>query len=173
MKKFALCFVFLFPMVAMATDIEVVRPKAKAAWRKDWRISGDFNPATHAESQQKQENCTTAQKTAQIYYQLGCKYLSGRGATRNFQQAAKYFQLSAERGHSSGQVSLGSMYAAGEGVSQDFQQAYFWVSIAAAMDACLVRYRGSLGERLTPQQRKLIDARTKNWLEQFEKNRLD
>lgn len=65
---------------------------------------------------------------AQIY--LAELYLTGDRVPRDYQKAAKWFQLAAKRGNSEAQYKLGTMYVKGQGVSKNIQKAIIWLRLA-------------------------------------------
>jgi TPR repeat protein len=62
---------------------------------------------------------------------LGSLYESGRGATTDFAEAAKWYQLPANQGDAVGQFKLGSMYENARGVKQNDAEALKWYRLAA------------------------------------------
>ena len=48
----------------------------------------------------------------------------GQGVAKNYKEAAKWYQLSAEQGFKDGQTNLGLMYEKGNGVLQDIIRSY-------------------------------------------------
>ena len=61
---------------------------------------------------------------------LGNMYLRGEDASRNYAEAARWFEKGAIAGNSQAQVGLGYMYAIGKGVTQDYKQAAKWFLMA-------------------------------------------
>ena len=49
-----------------------------------------------------------------------------RGVPWDSKEAAKWYRLAAEQGHTKAQIMLGHMYARGEGVPEDYQEAVKW-----------------------------------------------
>lgn len=64
--------------------------------------------------------------------QLGARYDFGRGVQQNYQEAAKWYELSAKAGNAHGQNNLGSFYLEGLGVKKDYAKALEWFQKAAA-----------------------------------------
>ena len=62
---------------------------------------------------------------------LGSMYLAGRGVTRDYAEAEKWFWLAAEQGDALAQFGLGQMYRKGAGVAQDHAEAANWYELAA------------------------------------------
>ena len=50
---------------------------------------------------------------------------------KNYETAAKWFHLAAERGLARSQLNLGNRYALGQGVKQDYVEAAKWIRLAA------------------------------------------
>jgi TPR repeat protein len=69
---------------------------------------------------------------------------------RDYVEAAKWYQMAAEKGQAGAQYQLGYMYYAGKGVSQDNVQAYMWFALAAAQGQ--TDQRGTVAKRMTRSQ---------------------
>ena len=63
---------------------------------------------------------------------LGATYDYGHGVIQDNEEAATWYRLAAEQGHSSAQYYIGFMYESGRGVPQDNTIAYMWFNIAAS-----------------------------------------
>ncbi|MDB4130150.1 sel1 repeat family protein, partial [Amylibacter sp.] len=63
---------------------------------------------------------------------LGVMYKNGKGVLKDYNEAVKWFRLSAEQGNASAQNNLGVMYDTGKGVLQDNVTAHMWYNIASA-----------------------------------------
>ena len=63
--------------------------------------------------------------------ELGDKYCTGDGVTRDYREAQKWYLKAAEQGSAEAQNSLGYMYDAGRGVRQDYNEALRWYRKAA------------------------------------------
>lgn len=50
--------------------------------------------------------------------------------TQNYNEAVKWYRLSAEQGNTTAQLNLALMYAKGQGVTQDDVYAHMWWNIA-------------------------------------------
>ncbi len=59
------------------------------------------------------------------------KYYNGIGVTTDYEEALKWYRLSAERGNKFALYRLGEMYYYGEGVDQDYSEAVKWYLRAA------------------------------------------
>jgi TPR repeat protein len=58
--------------------------------------------------------------------------LEGFGVERDPEQAARWYQLAADKGHVEAQYNLSLLYAAGKGVPRDEEKALGWVRAAAS-----------------------------------------
>ena len=58
-------------------------------------------------------------------------YNGGKGITQDYNEAAKWFRLSAEDGFAEAQTKLGYMYIHSEGVVQDYNEAAKWFAQSA------------------------------------------
>ena len=63
---------------------------------------------------------------------LGFIYFEGRGVTKDYTEAVKWYRMAAEAGIVEAQNNLGFMYSKGHGISKDIIAAYMWFSLAAA-----------------------------------------
>ena len=59
-------------------------------------------------------------------FQLGFSYQKGQGVKKNLVEAAKWYQLGAERGDFHAALTLADMYRKGEGVQQNEEKAIEW-----------------------------------------------
>ncbi len=64
-------------------------------------------------------------------YRLGVIYMKGRGITRDYKKALKWFEKAAGQGHTGAQTRIGDIYAAGRGVKRDYREAARWYRSAA------------------------------------------
>lgn len=64
-------------------------------------------------------------------WQLGCEYMKGSEAERDYERAFYWFCNAAEQGHAEAQFALGALYAAGNGVKQNHELAVAWFRKAA------------------------------------------
>jgi hypothetical protein len=62
---------------------------------------------------------------------LGVLYFLGLEVPQDYQEAVKWYRLSAEQGNAFAQSNLGFMYFMGGGVPQDFKEAFKWSRLAA------------------------------------------
>ena len=64
-------------------------------------------------------------------YNLGVRYVSGRGVPQDDTQAMAWYRKAADQGHAGAQYDVGIMYVDGRGVPQDDAQAAAWWRKAA------------------------------------------
>jgi TPR repeat protein len=64
-------------------------------------------------------------------WELGCEYMKGSEAERDYERAFYWFCNAAEQGHAEAQFALGALYAAGDGVKQNDKLAIEWYRKAA------------------------------------------
>jgi TPR repeat protein len=64
-------------------------------------------------------------------WELGCEYIKGSEAERDYEQAFYWFCNAAEQGHADAQFALGTLYAAGDGVKQNVELAMTWYGKAS------------------------------------------
>jgi len=106
-------------------------------------------------------------------YQLGVLYLNGNGAIQDFEEAAKWFKLAAEKNHMLAQYQLGLMYKTGFGVDIDLKTSYMWLNLSAAAGsekAALARDK--VMRSLSPEQLKQAQSATREWLKNLNEERL-
>ena len=73
----------------------------------------------------------TFSKDVHEQYMNGLKYEKGRGVTRSYSEAIKWYTLAAKRGHPEAQYDLGLFYEIGKGVKEDRENAVRWYDMAA------------------------------------------
>jgi uncharacterized protein len=56
---------------------------------------------------------------------------NGQGVPQDYNEAVKWFRLSAEQGDAEAQYNLGWMYYEGQGVPQDYKEAVKWYRLSA------------------------------------------
>ena len=66
-----------------------------------------------------------------LQFELGQLFHLGNGKTRDYMQAAKWYELAAKHGYRRAQHRLGAMYARGSGVARDYIKAYAWCKVSA------------------------------------------
>ena len=69
---------------------------------------------------------------ADAQYNLGMKYLDGKGVPRDYTEAVNLLQSAAMQGDARAQFELGGMYNNGKGVQSSFIYAHVWWNLAAA-----------------------------------------
>ena len=115
-------------------------------------------PATLAKVSKPEEKFMKLQKEAEAgnvdaQNNLGWIYSNGHGATKDYQEAAKWYRLAAAQGNASAQLALGRMYGSGQGVTQDPVRAQMWFSLAAAKgDSGAQQVRDIAAKHMTPAQ---------------------
>lgn len=65
-------------------------------------------------------------------FEVGARLAEGKGTTQSFQDAAKWYQRSADQGFAQSQYRLGTLYERGLGLKPDAAQAAVWYQRAAA-----------------------------------------
>lgn len=63
-------------------------------------------------------------------YSLARLYLEGHGVSQDARQAARWFNLAAEKGHAASQALLGRMLVTGQGVPQERARGLMWLTLA-------------------------------------------
>jgi hypothetical protein len=81
---------------------------------------------------------------AEVQFSMGLKFANGEGATRDYSQAAEWYQKAADQSHSLAQFNLGTMYAHGQGVTRDAARSVLWFGRAARQGDAGAQF--SLGE---------------------------
>jgi len=71
------------------------------------------------------------QGLTEAQFNLGLMYKTGRGVTKDYKEAVKWYRLAAEQGDIMAQVYLGGMYKNGQGVAQDYKETVKWYRLAA------------------------------------------
>ena len=90
---------------------------------------------------------------AESQYDLGFRYLIGRGVPKDDKHAVEWFRKAAEQGDATAQFNLGAMYADGKGVPKDDVLAYMWSNLAAASGyEAASENRKILAKRMTREQ---------------------
>jgi len=83
-------------------------------------------------------------------HKQGLRYMKGEGVPRNYEEAAKWFTISAEQGNAWGQFDLGICYRDGKGVPKNDEEAYFWLILAESK--IKMRASPAIETRLKPEQ---------------------
>lgn len=94
---------------------------------------------------------------------LAFKYSDGAGVRQDDAEAARWFTRAAEQGFAPAQLMLGVKYANGDGVPRNDVLAYQWLLLAGVQDETVRRMVGDVEKRLTPEQRKAVQERAKDF----------
>jgi len=137
------------PQFAAAQDIE----KAKNAMS-----AGDYETAFRELVPLAEQGHQRAQ------FQVGELYSYGRGVTKDYTMAAKYYRMASEQGHAVSQRSLAFLYFMGRGVEKDIVEAYKWHTLAARTSKTSQRLRASIAQKMTPAQIEEGQYRADAWL---------
>ena len=86
----------------------------------------------------------------------GQAYEYGRGVSRNYVEAARWYRMAADRGQVEAQFLRGRMYERGYGVPLDTVLAYVWFTLAANNTATLPRPQDVEARRLAAQRRTTV-----------------
>jgi TPR repeat protein len=100
-------------------------------------------------------------------FQLGSRYVGGRGVTKNEKEGANWIRRAAEQGHVMAQFELGELYSRGEGVPKDLQEAAKWYEKAAQQGATLAQARLGFMYKHGEGVKKDYDLATK-WFKKLE-----
>lgn len=68
---------------------------------------------------------------AEVQFDLGYMYEYGKGVTKDYAEALKWYRKSSDQDLAAAQFNLGTMYAEGKGVAKDMTEAVRWYSRAA------------------------------------------
>lgn len=109
------------------------------------------------------ERAAGGDAVAQNY--LGVHYQLGLGVQRDYGEAVKWYQQSAENGNPDAQRNLGTMYYQGHGVPQDNGLAYGWYYVASKNgNSKAEEARQSMMDEMTPNHCRLSEKRIKEYL---------
>jgi hypothetical protein len=118
------------------------------------------------------------QMRAVAEFSLAVMYHEGRGVLKDWKEAAKWFELAAERGYPEAQFNIGWMYYVPEGVEENFVKSYVWMNLArqSAMktESVVVDPENSIvnkakktseeiAKKMTPAQLAEADRLLKGW----------
>lgn len=81
----------------------------------------------------EQAKMAAEQGDASAQYNLGLRYVDGRGVAKDDAEAVRWFRKAAEQGNADGQFELGYMYERGKGIAKDEVEAGKWYQKAAAL----------------------------------------
>lgn len=90
------------------------------------RIAAESARAEAAEQARREAEVEMARKRLAGEYDLGVKYATGQGVSKNDSEAVRHFREAADQGHAAAQNYLGFMYANGRGVAKDDREAVKW-----------------------------------------------
>jgi TPR repeat protein len=86
---------------------------------------------THNESEISGFRGLAEQGNAKAQAQLGLRYLTGNGVTKDYAQAMKWYRLAADQGYAVAQNDLGAIYEDGKNPAKDFAESMKWFRKAA------------------------------------------
>lgn len=107
-------------------------------WHKE--LVGEYRPMMYLDSSGRVETVDSPldalrlmaeQGNAAAQDNLGDRYLSGEGVTKDSAAAVRWYRAAAEQGRADAQTRLGLLYAQGEGVPRDEVEALAWFILAA------------------------------------------
>jgi hypothetical protein len=85
--------------------------------------------------------------------------------SKDYKEAAKWFQLAAEQGDTDAQVNLALMFSGGFGVVQDYVQAHMWCNIAGASGSEKGRdCRNTMAGYMTPTDISKAQEMARHWM---------
>ncbi|MDJ1157016.1 tetratricopeptide repeat protein [Chelatococcus sp. SYSU_G07232] len=93
-------------------------------------ISGTYVRPNTARAVEMFHYAATYYGDADAQYNLGRLYLDGNGVPKNPRQAARWFNLSAEKGNHQAQALLGHLLVTGQGVPRQSARGLMWLTIA-------------------------------------------
>jgi uncharacterized protein len=91
-------------------------------------------------------------------------YYEGKGVTRDYAEAVKWYRKAAELGEAEAQVNLGTMFSEGQGATRNYIEAYVWFSRSAAQGNERAKSNLDIIEkRMTPTQIAEAQKRAAAW----------
>ena len=97
---------------------------------------------------------------------LAVRYREGLGVPRDLDESARLLRAAADTGDRKAQELLGVAYFRGDGVPVDYVESYRWLELASRAGSGTAReFLPTVGQRLTPQQRREAVRRAEDWLE--------
>ena len=87
-------------------------------------------PSTNSDNEGDSSVLAGESSDAREQFLLGYKYYNGDGVEKDFREAAKLWELSAEQGYANAQYELGWSYWEGEGVNKDDAISYMWMAVS-------------------------------------------
>lgn len=104
-----------------------------------------------------------AENDAETFYQRGVGHVKGTTVRKDFHEAVKWLQKSADMGYAKAQFSLSIRYMLGQGVKKNYKKAFGWLKKAA--DQGLVEAQYGVGLRYYWGQGTTKDsAKAMDWL---------
>jgi hypothetical protein len=105
---------------------------------------------------------------AEAQYNLGRVFAEGLAGPKNFHQAARWFNLGAEKGHIGAQARLGQMLFNGDGVPRQVPRGLMWMRLAAnradpVRDAWIIELNERAREAVTEDELRLSDTFIKKY----------
>lgn len=97
---------------------------------------------------------------------LGRVFEFGAGVPQDYKQALYWFLQSAQKADTSVLISIAGIYEeGGRGVERNPKEAYFWYSVASLREDLVDTSKmNKLIPLLTPDEKKLLEERAKNWV---------
>jgi uncharacterized protein len=122
---------YLGLMYYTGRGVEKNDDEARKWWEKSIKL-GHKDSYTYLKSMgNKQSIGVEGYADAESQYNLAQSFRLGNGVPQDFDEAIKWYLMSAEQGLSKSQYALGQMYHVGQGVSQDSSKAFEWYSKSA------------------------------------------
>lgn len=108
---------------------------------------------------------------SEAQYHLGRIFAEGLAGSKDFQQAARWFHLGAEKGHIGAQARLGQLMFNGDGVPKQVPRGLMWIELAAkradpVRDAWIVELKDRARDAASEDERRLAEA----FLRKFERS---
>ncbi len=137
MRRFPILIILLFvPLLlfAQAAGGQIKRPVKKLlppSVSKTVNISSSTNSNNNNAGKSSGARANSDALLVEEMFKRGDDYYYGRGVTRDYSEAVKWYRMAADLGHVRAQYNLGNHYYKGEGVSQDYSEAVKWYRRAA------------------------------------------
>lgn len=93
-------------------------------------IPKSYVKANPAQAQEMFQYAATYYADADAQYSLARLYLDGQGVAKDPRQAARWFNLAAEKGHAPSQALLGHLLVTGQGVPRQSARGLMWLTLA-------------------------------------------
>jgi TPR repeat protein len=101
-------------------------------------------------------------------FELGQMYAQGVGTTQNFEEAVRFFELSAQKGHAKAQFNLAFMIARGQGTEENFQKAYEWYTISHLCGYQIAsQTMAAAAKKITAKEVELANWRAESFVHQL------